>query len=695
MQSSRGDAVEPFLSRVLLQRLDRRTIPDHWQADGTTVFVDISGFTKLSERLARRGREGAEDITEAINACFGPLLSIAIDQGGSLLKFGGDALLLLFDTEDHLMRACGAAGEMRRTLRTVGRIDLPGARVNLRMSVGIHTGPLDLFLVGDSHREMIVAGPAASEVVATESSAGAGQILLSAATVRALGSGHVGQRVGQRGLLTRFPSDLEPVIDARPRISDVDAMVEAIPLGLRSRLEAFDLSPEHRMATIAFVQFTGTDDLVRHSGPDAAATALHQLVSTIQACVDDLQVGFLGSDVSADGGKIILTTGVPTNTGNDEERMLYALRRIARADLPLPVRMGVNRGPVFAGPVGTARRRTYTVMGDAVNLAARLMARAETAQVVATPSVLDESDTLFATEPLEPFRVKGKSEPVTAVLLGRRTGLRRVGAELDPFPLVGRDAELAVLTDALGRAVQGEGSFIDMVGEAGIGKSRLMEEMRARATDVLCIGGTCETYSASTPYFVWREVLRDAIGAGWDDSDAEVIVRLESLVERLDPSLMPWLPMLVIPFDVSMAPTPEVEAVAVEFRRPRMFEVVTQFLGVLLHGPTLAEFDNAHFMDEASCALLEHLSERVGEHPWLFCVMRQEHRGGFSGREESATVTRLEPSPIDAEAARSLALTATEDAPMGPALLDSLADRSGGNPQYLRDPRAGGAVRKR
>ena len=86
------------------------------------VFADVSGFTRLSERLARKGKEGAEQLVDVINACFTALLADAYGRGGSLLKFGGDAMLLLFYDESHAVRACGAAAAMRRTLREVGHI---------------------------------------------------------------------------------------------------------------------------------------------------------------------------------------------------------------------------------------------------------------------------------------------------------------------------------------------------------------------------------------------------------------------------------------------------------------------------------------------------------------------------------------------------------------------------------------------
>ena len=124
------------------------------------VFGDVSGFTKMSERLARHGKVGAEEIADAINTCFEELLGVANRAGGSLLKFGGDALLLLFDGDDHAVRAAQAAIGMRARLRDVGRLSTSAGKVVLRISIGVHTGSFNVFLVGGTHRELVVSGPA-------------------------------------------------------------------------------------------------------------------------------------------------------------------------------------------------------------------------------------------------------------------------------------------------------------------------------------------------------------------------------------------------------------------------------------------------------------------------------------------------------------------------------------------------------
>src|SRR4051795_10376159 len=139
-----------FVPRLTLEWL--RSSPDQrWlEMDATVAFVDISGFTAMSEQLASRGRIGAEEVTEVMNATFAALLEVAYAEGGGLLKFGGDALLLLYEGDDHAARAAKAAFEMRRTLRAIGRPRTSAGSVTLKMHAGLHSGCFQFFLVGGS-----------------------------------------------------------------------------------------------------------------------------------------------------------------------------------------------------------------------------------------------------------------------------------------------------------------------------------------------------------------------------------------------------------------------------------------------------------------------------------------------------------------------------------------------------------------
>ena len=202
------------------------------------------------------------------------------------------------------------------------------------------------------------------------------------------------------------------------------------------------IPPEHRTATIAFIQYGGLDDLLLRQGAQGAAGRLDELVRLVQEAAERYDVCFLDSDIASDGGKIRLGAGAPRVVGDDEERMLLALRQIMEADLPLPVQVGVSRGPVFTGGVGPAYRRWYAVMGDTVNLAARVMGKAPAGHIYATRDVQRRVEGRFRQVALEPFAVKGKARPVEAWDVGPPLRSGADVAERPQLPLLGRESEL-------------------------------------------------------------------------------------------------------------------------------------------------------------------------------------------------------------------------------------------------------------
>src|SRR5215472_8600398 len=141
-----GEVLKPYVPRLLIEWMLDDPETRYRAVDGSLAFVDISGFTALTERLARKGKIGAELMRDTLDGVFRALLDEAYDWGAGLLKWGGDALLLLFDGPDHEKRACRAAWEMQRTIDHVGRLHLTSGTLTLRMSVGIGTGSFHFWL---------------------------------------------------------------------------------------------------------------------------------------------------------------------------------------------------------------------------------------------------------------------------------------------------------------------------------------------------------------------------------------------------------------------------------------------------------------------------------------------------------------------------------------------------------------------
>ncbi len=656
------------------------------EVEGSLAFVDISGFTKLTERLARRGKVGAEEMSDTLNATFAALLDVAYQDGAGLVKWGGDAVLLLFDGPGHADRACRAAYRMRATMREVGRLQTSAGRVTLRMSVGIHSGTFHFFLVGDPayHRELIVSGPAASTTAVMEATADAGEIGISPQTAALLAPRCVGRAKGAAYLLRAEPE--VPVVGIPPAkdVHDLD-LGTVLPVAIRDHLLAQPGDAEHRTVAVGFVQFSGTDELLAREGPQALADALHEAMSNVQQATAAHGVTFFETDINRDGGKVMLTAGAPVSHGHEEDRMLRAARLIVERAGTLPLRMGVNRGPVFSGDFGPFFRRTYSVKGDAINLAARVMGKAAPGELLATRAVVDRVTSRFDVTPLPPFMVKGKAEPVAACVIGPLLARAAPDAVTDDAdtPLVGRDDEMAVLSRALDDARQRRGGLVELVGEPGIGKSRLVAELRSIAGDVDVLLAASEEYESATPYYPFRSLLRDVLGLPHDVSPELALRRLQHRVEGNAPGLLPWLPLVGIPLDLAFPATPETERLDARFRKARVEEVTAELLALALPTPTLLVFDEAHHMDDASADLLRALVAGIADRPWLVVTTRHDDDpGGFAA--EPGQATELRPAPLDVEAALALVTAHTEQSPLPPHELALLARRGGGNPLFLR-----------
>ena len=681
----------PYAPRLAGEWLATTPNERHRAVEATAMFADISGFTALTERLARLGAVGAEQMSDTLDATFGEMLTVASADGADLLKWGGDAVVLLFRGDEHALRAAHAAHRMRSSLRDLVRRHALPVRVNLRMSIGIHTGVFDLFLVGDpaSHRELLLAGPAATELVEMEKLSEAGQIGLSATTVALLPRSSRGAELeGASTPGARLLHGIPPIHQHRgsePRTFTADVSA-CIPPMIRRHLVQAHGESEHRSVAVAFVEFSGSDALLREEGhADAAADALDEVVRNVQRACLDHGVTFFESDLSHDGGKIMLTAGAPTSSGEDSERLLRTARDIVDRAGVLSVRIGVNRGSVFAGDFGPSFRRTYSIKGDAVNLAARIMAKAAPGEVLASDDVVSRSHTFVRTERLEPFTVKGKSRPVHAQrVLGLVEG-RSSARAVTPF--FGRDLELLLLRAPGMRTLQRAGSVVDISGEPGIGKSRLVAELEPLPPDLAVLVTACSNYDASASYFAFRTLMRDLLGISASDDGASVMHRLTRRLQDNSPHLVPWLPLLAPLLSVELPPTRETQDLDERFRRNRLEEVALELLDVALPTATLLVFEDAHLIDEASASLLQRLLAQAHTRPWCVVITRRDSDPGaattFVPDPSLPRLIDLPLGPLSDEAATDLIEAAAGDAHLGLRDIEAMAGRAAGNPLFL------------
>ena len=524
-----------------------------------------------------------------------------------------------------------------------------------------------------------------------EGLAGAGQILVSPETAAMLPRSCLGAQLGTGVLLARSPAGAEWAAAEEGTMPSEQAIAACLPAMVRPHLLGGHAAPEHRTASVAFLQFTGLDRMIADRGAEDVAGRLDELVRVVQDASDRYEVCFLDSDISADGGKIRLSAGAPRAVGDDEERMLLALRQIIEADPPLPVQAGVNRGPVFTGEVGPDYRRWYAVMGDTVNLAARVMGKAPAGRLYATRDVLRHARVRFSQTEVGPFKVKGKARPVQAWDVG--SPMRSAGDAGRPTrAAAGRPrSELERLDAAIADARRGAGSVLELVGETGSGKSRLLAEARKLGEGMAVLRSTCEVVTRETPYFAWRELLRQLLGVEWDDPAERVRERLEAEVRDNHPELLPWLALIAIVVDVEVPASTEVGPARA--RRPRREAA---------RGRAAVPGTGAGRADD----------RRGRARPFDGRGVRRPVRGAGAGArvlvlDRARRPVRTRPAarrcragrrpgsswgPLPAEDVRTLALSTPEAAQVPPHVVELAVERSGGSPEFLLDLLAAAAA---
>ncbi len=662
------DALAAFVPR-LASELDVHGAPSWASIDGSMLSADISGFTALSERLAGKGKAGAEEITELVNKCFTALINAAYGYGGEVLKFGGDALLVLFRGDGHGRRAVDAGLSMQHALHLA-----PAAkRAQLTMTVGVAGGPFDVYLAGSRYREILVTGERASEVIRLEGAAAKGDTLVST-DLAALLPDTMLVRDESGGVVVQGRTG-DPTSGPAPRHHADADLTPFVPTAVRQQLAGFSgLGGEHRLVTVGFLMVGGVDALVEQHGHDHVAGAFHWLVDDVVDTCTTFGVTVLHTDIAPDGVKFVLCAGAPVNPGDTSDAMLQAALAIAAVESPFVLRQGVQTGRVFAGFLGSQFRRTYTLMGDPVNTAARMLGKAADRDVVAVASVVADTRTVFVSEELEPFLVKGKTEPITAHKVHAASD--EVRRDNTSARLYGRAQELEIV----GRSIGELGEVIVLTGPAGVGKSRLLDAAWDVAEGLTAFQGSCTPYGAASPYSVFRPLLR--VGSGIDVSadPATAGQLLTKIVTQAAPSILPMLPLLAVPFGADVSDSPEATAIDPEFRRARIHDVVVDFLDQTLDGPVFLVVEDVHWIDDASAELLTHLMRAAASRPWTGVLTRRPG-GAWQIPDDVDHVRNLDVLPLSPDAIRALAIEVSERA-LADRDLDVIVERSDGNPLF-------------
>ncbi|HKY52712.1 MAG TPA: adenylate/guanylate cyclase domain-containing protein, partial [Anaerolineales bacterium] len=347
------------------------------------------------------------------------------------------------------------------------------------------------------------------------------------------------------------------------------------------------------------------------------------------------------------GDAILAFFGAPITHEDDPQRAVLAGLEIQegikpyaedirlRHGLEFGLRVGINTGLVVVGEIGSDLRMEYTAIGDAINLAARMEQTAQVGTIQISENTHKLVAPFFDVEPLGMVEVKGKSEPVkTYRVLGvkSRPGQLR-GLEGLTSPLVGREAQVSLLKEKLQDLKIGKGAVVVVVGEAGLGKSTLIAELKKSQKDSspIWLRGDSLSYTRSISYYPWRQIIRQSVEAQEDDSPAEVRHKLGYVCECCT------LPGGDIPFLEAMLAVESEESAKVvmgfqgEALNQRMIDATRGFLcGLAVESPLVIVFDDLHWSDEASLNLLLNVVDLSASQPILFVCMSRPDKTASS-----------------------------------------------------------------
>jgi class 3 adenylate cyclase/tetratricopeptide (TPR) repeat protein len=461
---------------------------------------------------------------------------------------------------------------------------------------------------------------------------------------------------------------------------------------------------ERRQVTVLFADLSGYTAVAERLDPEAVKSLVDRALRRLGQEV----VRFGGTVDKYIGDNVMALFGAPVAHEDDAERAVRAALGMQAAmdevnqGLPegvhFDLRVGINTGEVLAGAVG----ESYTVTGDTVNVAARLQSAARPGSVTVGERTMRSTSGAVGYAALEPLELKGKSQPVPAweatELVAEHAVVR--AAATREAPLVGRDPELAALDTLLDRVInEGAPHLVTIVGEAGVGKSRLLREFQRRLADrdptPRVRVGRCLPYGSGIVYWALGEVLRQECGIVDTDSSEQAWNKLQRAVASVmakngEPMAEPAERKaamigrsLGIEVPAELAPAEEDP----ERMRDAFFSALRAGMEAMARRqPLVIAFEDIHWADDGMLDAIEHLAQWVRAPLMIVCLARDElmeRRAGWGGGRRSATQLLLE--PLSADDTHDLVAALMPTGRDAGELAPTVAERSGGNPLFAEE----------
>jgi class 3 adenylate cyclase/tetratricopeptide (TPR) repeat protein len=497
--------------------------------------------------------------------------------------------------------------------------------------------------------------------------------------------------------------DVEPREQRQAPAAYTPQHLAAEILAGRGRLEG-----ERKLVSVLFCDLADSTTIAEAIGADAMHTLLrvffdlmlteiHRYEGTVSQFLGDGLLALFGAPLShEDHARRAVMAGLAMQRALRDHRE----RLPAPASVQLRLRIGINTGHVVVGRIGDDLRMDYTAIGDTTNLASRLQTLAAPGTVLVSGATHRLVEPLFRWRALGIRQVKGRVEPVDvyradAVLPAPRERhdgpTLRVGSDM-----VGRESELAVFTEAVARLRGGDGGAIGLIGEPGLGKTRLKAEVRRGAgDDVLWLEGRCVSFGRTLAFWPFLDLFRRWVGLteedGGEEATAALRAKLTAALGDEAEDILPYLAVLLA-LDVPSELQPRVQYLDSHAMGAQIFRAVWLLVDRLARQRPLAlVFEDVHWADRSSTELMEHLVPLIEQVPLLIIGISRPDLDSSAAHVRSVLSTAYPERyrevvlrPLGADASRRLIANLLDNEELG-SLRERILERAEGNPYFSEE----------
>jgi class 3 adenylate cyclase len=660
------------------------------------LFGDITGFTPLTVRLAQKGTEGVEELSRLLHGYFDKLISLIVAHGGDILKIAGDGVQVVWPCRDEpmgatVLRAAQCALAIQAELHNYEIF----AGAKLAMRIGLSAGPLTLAQLGGifGRWEALPTGSPILEAGLAEKNCQPGQVMIAPEAWALAYNSLPVEMVGKDGkqllrlLEVHQPPDPLPT-PLLPLASEAETAARAyIPGAILQRLAARQTGflSELRHLTVIFVNLPDFERISDLNDAQIVTQTLQRALYRYEGSVNQFIM-------DEKGVSLVAALGLPPFAHQDDPaRGLLAALEMAAGQRALQQRyaIGVTSGLVYCGERGNRYRREYALLGDAVNTAARLMQavlKTSASDIFCDSATRQAANSRLDFEPLMPVMVKGKVEPIPVY-----RPLQEKSATLrDQAELIGREVEKELLAHAvqllLRRELQGP---IIIEGEAGMGKTRLIEDLKrqAEAAGLAFFSGLGDAIERTTAYHVWRNVFRQWFGLLPGDSLKEQRAKVEA---ALPEHWRAYAPLLDSTLPLNFAETELTSALTPQARRDKTLDLMNVLLlGLFSRAPTVLVLEDAHWFDTASWTTLTAASQLGRKLPMLLVLtarpLPEPYPPEYVRLLEEPGCRPLRLRPLEEAQTAAFIQQRLKMARVGVALKEFIQKRAEGNPFFAKE----------